>query len=456
MRPRQTEADGLRAAEASTPPQGYWTCTAVVGVIFTAHLAFAANGSALALALAFAEAITLAGILCLRWGREGLQRAHRLLVPGVLFAGVLALALLSLTPMCSESNAPIWAPVGGPASASINHEAVVIEIVKLLGLVCLFLIGFAIGDHRGRAWWTLRSMVAFGAAYAVFSLALHFYSPATLFGYTIWTGPDRLAATLGSANIAGALFGFLLLCSTAVLLQHRRDVGKRSNVGPKQLNLFVRRAPLDTIALALFATCLLMTASRGAVAATASMCVFLLAWETLSAGMSRTGWLTPLLVVCALIGVMAFAGDMVANRYQDSSKAAADRLALFTTHWRAFVQSPVLGSGLGSFRALNAALMTKQNYGALAGIGAAHNIFVQWLEQMGWAGSALMWSCIAWLLARVVIAALYNPPLSVSLRLCVATSGLLILHGLTDFALEVPSVAAMWTLILGIGSGRAR
>jgi hypothetical protein len=98
--------------------------------------------------------------------------------------------------------------------------------------------------------------------------------------------------------------------------------------------------------------------------------------------------------------------------------------------------------------------MTKSNYGRLASMGATHNVFVQWLEQAGWIGSVLMWSCIAWLLGRLLFLALGQVPLAVLPRLAIAASGLFILHGLTDFALEVPAVTAFWTLLLGIASGR--
>ena len=95
--------------------------------------------------------------------RKGLAALDGLDLAALLFALVLAMALLSLSPFSPGGSHPIWAWAGvTPGSGTINRSATLLEIVKLLGLACAFIDwrhawraqgsspGYRGGHHLGR------------------------------------------------------------------------------------------------------------------------------------------------------------------------------------------------------------------------------------------------------------------------------------------------------------------
>ncbi len=102
-----------------------------------------------------------------------------------------------------------------------------------------------------------------------------------------------------------------------------------------------------------------------------------------------------------------------------------------------------------------ACFANKLNLPDLILIGAAHNVYLQWLEQTGLVGAILMWSCLGWLFITIALALRGKQRLSGLLRLTLSSSVLVLTHGLTDFSLEVPGITALWALLLGLAAGRA-
>ena len=394
-------------------------------------------------------------LLTREWGQKPLRTAYGLIIPGALFMSVIAVALVSFTSLGAGPNAAIWSAAGVESSASINHQASSVELLKLMSLGALFITAVACGRDRTRTWLMLRAIAILSIPFDLLSLALHAFSPSTLIGYQITTGPERLAATLGSANVAGTLFGLLLLTVTAVLSQHWKEVSRRSQLPFRQLEHFLRRAPLELAALPLSGACLVLTASRTALAASAASLALFLIWEAFGGGLRVRRWFVPLAVSLGLAATAGVGGDLIANRYLEVNKELGSRLTIFQTHWRAVESSGWLGSGLGSFADLNRMLADRADSGDLLLIGAAHNVYLQWLEQVGLIGSVLMWGCLAWILVIIGLALFRKQRLSVVFRLSLASSVLVLSHGSTDFSLEVPSIAALWTVLLGLATGRA-
>jgi len=447
--------DPAEAGAADAAIEGRAFCWVLVSLIVCEQVAFGGNGSGLGLLFAIASAVLLLCLLVQRWGRSAFERKNTLVVPGFLFACAAASMLVALTPLASQSNAPIWSAIGAQPSASINHQALIVDWIKLVGLALVFASAYACGRDRRKAQTVLRAIVILGVPFAVFSLALHIFSPTNLFGYEVMSGPDRLSATLPSANVAGTLFGLLLLCAASVLSQQWKAAQRRSKFAARQVEHFLRTSPAEIAGCLLSAACLISTASRTALAATGASLILLLLWEALGGRFQARRWFVPLTVVLGLAVVIGLGGDVVANRYLQSGQDFQTRLTIFQAHWQAYESSIWLGSGLGSFGDLNRMFANKINFSDLSLIGAAHNVYLQWLEQTGLIGSILMWSCLGWLFVMIALALRRQPRLSGLLRLALSSSVLVLTHGLTDFSLEAPSIAALWALLLGLAAGRA-
>lgn len=452
-------AGSARRRGPARPPgpraPGAGACVLLVAAIFAQILAFGGNGPELGLLFAALYALLAAWVLTRPWARAALARPGALAVPGALFLAVVALGLLSLVPLGLRSGDPAWSAVGAPATVSINHQATAIELLKLTGLGFVFLTGFVAARERSRAWLIVRAVVAASLPFALLSLWLHLFSPATLFGYAITTGPDRLASTLGSANVAGTLFGMLALSAAAAVFQQWKRATESSSLSARQVERFVRRAPLEVLALLLSSGCLVLTQSRSAIAAAAASLLVLVVWQGMGEGLRAKRWFVPVAVAFSLAAVIGVGGDMVADRYLQSGADLGARLSILQAHWRGFQGAMAFGSGLGSFADINRLLLTRANAPDLLLIGATHNVYLEWLEQTGLVGSLLMWSCIGSMIAAMGVALFSRRSLSVALRLALCASLLVLTHGMTDFSLEVPAVASLWTALLGLGLGRA-
>ncbi len=138
---------------------------------------------------------------------------------------------------------------------------------------------------------------------------------------------------------------------------------------------------------------------------------------------------------------------------------------VLATHWRVFLEDPLRGHGLGTFDLLNRTRLTPDTFPRLWSIRAAHNLYLQWLEEGGLVAATPMAACLALIVAVTVRGAVWRRPDGRSALGRKAVCGLtwslvgldavFVLHGLSDFALQTPSVAALFALTLGLQCGLA-
>jgi O-antigen ligase len=99
--------------------------------------------------------------------------------------------------------------------------------------------------------------------------------------------------------------------------------------------------------------------------------------------------------------------------------------------------------------------MNAQNWRALQSLGSMHNVYLQWLEEVGIIGAALMFTTIALIFWHILRGLRVRRRMHTWLRAILCISLLVLLHGMVDYGLQVPSIAMTWTLLLGIGFGLA-
>ncbi|MGA0545819.1 O-antigen ligase family protein [Brevundimonas sp. VNH65] len=387
--------------------------------------------------------LALAGILLIRTlrpdAREALESVPALWSMGLLFGGVMILAGLSLTSWAPGGPHPIWAMTGSDVRAgTLNRFQTTMEMIKLTGLACAFLLGILQGWRPDHARRTVHLILTIGAVYAMAAILM------------LGTGTQalvtpRLTGGFLSPNSAATVFGVLTVIGTGVGLRQWRRSG-----GAGWRESLATVGPIGA-ALALFATCLLLTGSRAGLAATVGAMLILLAWQTATA----TRRTSALWLAVAVFAVLAFSaiggwGQVLGDRLGSIGVDAEVRRGIMSAHWRAFLDAPGFGHGLGSFRELNAMAMTEATYADLWPIRSAHNVYLQWLEEAGLAGSAAMFSLIGlviWIGLRRAASARRGTELA---RGLVAANVVVLLHGMTDYALQEPSIAALWAFLLGL------
>ncbi|MDP3406191.1 MAG: O-antigen ligase family protein [Brevundimonas sp.] len=210
-------------------------------------------------------------------------------------------------------------------------------------------------------------------------------------------------------------------------------------------------APVLALIL-LFLACLLLTASRAAISATGLAVILFLGWAALDNRRSR--WplmaLGGVLVLGAVL-LLVQGNTLFADRFGTLAEGDSIRSAVAAAHWQAFLDSPLLGYGLGSYAQVNNQIMTQANAGALSVSVIQHNAYLQWLEEAGVIGAAPMFALIAVILGTTAWRAYRRPRNRILVVGLLAGSLIVLLHAAVDVSLNTPSFVAFWTLMLGLG-----
>jgi O-antigen ligase len=416
---------------------------AVPALLTAAHLLFGANQPAAAAWLTAALGAALLIALATPLGRS-LDALGGAAVPAVLFGLVIAAALWSLTPWGPGGAQPAWNWAGiAPGSLTIDRSATQLEIIKLLGLACAFGLGALQGVRRDRAQATIEAIVWIGGVHAAISLITF------LSGVQVAAG-GRLTGGFLSANSGGTVFGILTVLGLALFL---RAWSRTEGLGA------TRRMTASSASIAcllLTAVCLILTASRMALVATLFASGGLLLWTLATRKRDRGAIAVGGGLLIAVAGVLLAGGnDLLWSRLAATESGMDVRGQLFAVHWSAFTASPVFGWGLGSFDAVNLQRMTAETAPQLWSMRATHNVYLQWLEEAGLVGAAPMFLLIGWILVGATLRSGGGRGQTLMIGL-ICASGVVLIHGLTDFALQVPSIAAFWSFLLGLQYGFGR
>jgi len=410
---------------------------ALVALLLIEVIAFGASDVAVAAVFGAVHAAFLLGLVVFcRWARK-VPSALVAPWPGLMFVALLVAVAWSLTPFGPGGPHPVWrylGPEGG--SITVDRSSVVLSILRLVGLACLFLASQIVGasETRRRAlvWFLVLAFGAFAALAIIDHVGLR--------------AGRRLTATLLSPNSAATLMGVGVVFATMFFSQAIQRAG-----GSLRLDKLGLDASLSLGLAAVFATALALTASRGGIFATVVGLAVLLTWQVIAQGrkvraVAIIGGAAALLVV---IGVAMRSAELTAARLENLEGDVAVRKAIFDAHWEAFKSSPWFGFGLGSFPVVNQLIQTTENLRVLFDVRATHNLYLQWLEEGGVVGGLFM---AAWLLValwRAGVEAIKPGTAGAMARATIAATITVLLHGLSDFAVQVPALQALFAVGLG-------
>ena len=378
-----------------------------------------------------------------------LYRIRSLQVVTVLFAlliGYLSLGFALDPPRPVQSY---WDWVGA-RSGVLDRSAALIELVRLMVLASAFTVGLLTGASDRRSELMLRILAGLACVYAVISLTQFVVAPGSVLWLSKSAFQDRLTGTFFSANVAACAFGVMAMVMLSTIDVRLLGLPGRSS---KDWMFIIEYA-----GAAVILACVVLTASRsGAVATILGVIVLLVLskWRApSSAAGGRRQWLFYLAAAAFALGLV-LAAQVLMNRLSSLEADWNGRRTLFAVHWAAFLKSPLTGYGLGSFTALNKLLVTPSSFGALWYVRAAHNVYLQWLEETGVVGATLMFAIIGMILFEIIRGLARRHAMRSLMRGVLAASAVLLIQGLADFTLQTPGVAILWALLLGLGYGVA-
>jgi len=435
---------------------GWWMPVLCVLVLFGGHFAIGANTNALALLLAGLGfglcLLSLAFIPRISW----ILTHRNFLIALLLFTITWLMLCLQLTMYLPGGAHPFWQWTSAPPVVTLDRDATLRELIKLGALGAVFVTGLVVGADDKRAMLLFHLLILVGALFAVWAF-VEYITQANLAVRGNVQSHLRLTAGFLSANSAAALFGMLCILSLAAVLRSAKQIIGESSKLMAFIEHLIRNAPVAIIALLFTLTSLLFTASRGGVLACLVAISVFAVWEIVGLKGSKNSGskIIGVFFLAFILMVLIFlnSSELVVDRLDGTSASAENRWQIMSAHWQAFLAAPWTGYGLGTFYLINDMSMNAQNWGALRDNGAVHNVYLQWLEEAGIIGTALMFTTIGFILWVMYRGLRLRRRMRTWIKAILCISILLLLHGTVDYGLQIPSLAMMWALLLGTGFG---
>ena len=263
---------------------------------------------------------------------------------------------------------------------------------------------------------------------------------------------------------ASILFGLMAVIGLARVLHVTKQMYSEGLPGSHMVDRLLREGLGGLLLMALSLTCLAIAGSVPGLILTAAVLTGHLWWDLLAIftrnGAGLLARLAAFVLPLVALGLAAW-GVGFGWVYDETVAPGIGQAETFPNLQRieaymiAWTESPALGHGLGSIDAITAQQQTLVNAKATLAPGQAHNVFVTWLVETGLAGLALLVLAVGAMHARIIGALGSHRVTRTFLRLAIAASALMLLHGVTDSSLDLPSAVWTYALILGAACGVA-
>lgn len=437
----------------------------LIAVVVLAPLPLGANRPLAWTALAVAVGL----LLCVWTVSILLGKGHapvpvrRLAPVGLLFGGAMMWAAIQGLPGPPEAwQHPLWTEAaaalsrgvdGGVAATgriALDPGRVGTALLQMLAYAGIFFLAVQLGRDRGRAREALVAVTVAGVLYAVYGLIVHFSGAERILWLEKWAYLGDVTATFVNRNAYGAYAGIGLICCTALFLQGlaiRRDERRAYQIAESVL---IRSLPFLAAGL-LVAMALLLSRSRGALGATGvgliSLCVAL--------GAARI--LRPKVTIAAICGLVlaglttfTLGGEGVVDRIALQGVTDETRADLYRIALAAIGDAPLTGHGFGGF-ASTFSVYRDTSFPMPELFLQAHNLHLELALDLGLVAAALLYGAVGWTLATCVSGLSRRRRDQIYPAVALAAAVLLGLHGLIDFSLQMPAIAATFALLLGLG-----
>lgn len=424
---------------------------------------------------AWALLCVLVGVLLLAWsvlvlmGRATVTvPVTRLWLPIVLFMLPALWAVVQMLPFTpSEWHHPIWQEadelleIGVRGSISVDPAATAATVTRLLSYGAVFWLAVQFCRDRRLAEYVFYALSLAGFAYAIYGLIIEF----TGLPLVLWVEKqaylDSLTSTFINRNSYATYAGLGLISTTVLITRRLMKLWMPALSRREQIRVFMQevgeREWMLMLIWLIIGTALFLTDSRAGVF---SSCVALLTFIsviTITRGVSfRVGAAVLGGALLAMATLFVVSGDRLSDRLGTLVTTAPEytRQALYDAAIEAIGDAPLLGMGYGTYPAVFHLYRTDNS---LLRVRAdkAHNTYLENALELGIPATVALNGSIlllALLCARGVRRRrrdIYYPAAGLSASVLVA------LHSVPDFSLQIPAVAATYSLILAAGCAQS-
>ncbi len=415
-------------------------------LVFAEHFVFGATDDRVSLLAALVHCAVGVGTLLLVG--DPARRLSHLRWPGLWFAAAMLLAAATTFTVPASWADSHWQQFSdAAASISLDPLATRIGILRFIGYAALIVAGTLLADERLHAAAIIAPLLL-GTLYAIWAIMAFRTDPGLILGIRRAPLGMRLSGSFLSPNTAGTLFAMLVAMSAFRLGALRHRFFARHDRSPHIL------AELFIALLAVLVTfaALLLTASRGAMIALVIAAIAIAALMSLRRPAQARGMSLLWRPGVIFLG-LALLIPVVAARWALWESSWSEREVALEAFGHLVMLKPWLGYGIGTFEWQANLAMTSENAVALSWIGAVHNFYLQLVAEQGAIGAALNLLALSLLVARIMVALVNSRSSSRFIASIAAAIIVVAVHGLSDYALQIPSIVAMSAYLLGLATG---
>ena len=396
---------------------------------------------------------------------------NRVRVPGILLIAVLGWAFVqsaSITPDAWHNT--IWqsarAGLGRdlPGAISVDPFATRTEAMKLCAYVLAGSLAGLISIRFENARRLFMAVALTGTVYAVYGIvlsAMHTSQVEILEGVPSAYGRDVTGGFV-SKNSFATFAGISLLASLALLA----DEGRRAIIATRGWRTHLRtlilfatgRGSLWLVcSLALFGALIASDSRAGLISCLVGLFVAFALAVVVAAGKGRMKWtLTGGTLAAAAIAALFFVnGETLQSRFENLIETQGQgelRPLMWGAAERAIEAHPWLGSGLGTYRAV---YPTYSRQFIPYVVDRVHNDYLELALGLGLPAAVLWVSALCLLAGQCIFGVFRRRRRRIFAVTAVGATALVGFHALFDFSLQMPAVATLYAVVLGIGLGQS-
>jgi O-antigen ligase len=362
---------------------------------------------------------------------------------------------------------PIWDTVqsllaiqGG--AISVNPAGTIATIPLLVHPFLIFMGTLVLNQSNDSAiaFWRRLSLV--GGGIALFGLGQHFLFPHTLLLGEKRYYLDSVTGTFVNRNSAATLFGVSALLFASLLVHQFRELFAQRDQSRLSDRLNQKKFYLYLGFFLLVLLALFLTKSRGGMVATFVPLLLITAWFGFSLAPRTTSKRVRIGVagLIATVLVLLFVNWGARSLFRFEQSGADDaRWCVYKSTIAAISDNPWFGTGFGTFDQVFPAYRNPEC--GLSGVwDRAHNIFLEGYLGMGLPFAAFVIFAAIYLLSIFFIGYRARQRFRIVPLVGFGILLLIALHGMVDFSIQIPGVAAYVAAALGtavaISLGRTR
>ena len=403
--------------------------------------------------------------------RQTLQGEVRLPVPiwPVLFALFVALQLIPLPTWLVGAISPARladTKIAGlePAGASwmtlsIYPHDTLLTLMRFLAYLCGFLLAARTFDYRKGKSTLLRVLVLLGCFEAGYGIVQYTTGWQKIFTYSKKYDLEEATGTFINRNHYAGLLELILPLVLASVFYSFQVWSSRRHLEHSRRNMSERTAAayqaiFYVFLLVLVVVGVIFSRSRMGILAAVFSLLFLAMLAQLR--LRRKIWMVGmfLFMVCVLGYGLWIGLDPVLARFESMRDPSFFQLEGRVQIWKGTVRLirdfPLTGTGLGTFGIAYRKYQTSLFQGF---VDHTHNDFLEVASDTGLIGALLLFLPIFYVLGKMIVSFLgdarsYRRAVTLG---CIGSTVAMLLHSITDFNLQIPANALVFSAILGIG-----